>query len=93
MIYVLYSSTGEYEDYRENVEYYFTNESDAQKVLQKLLEFKEFLHKRTKGLKYGTADKIIETAYRKIGVVTYMGDSIGWFIKPLECGDKLECLR
>ena len=93
MIYVLYSSTGSYEDYRETAEYYFTNENDAEKVLEKLLAFNEFLHKRTEGLDYWTADRIIETAYRKIGVSTYMDDGISWFIKPLKCGDELECLR
>ena len=93
MIYVLYSSTGSYEDYRETAEYYFTNQSDAEKVLEKLLTFNEFLLQRTKGLEYWTADRIIETAYRKIGVSTYIDDGISWFIKPLKCGDKLECLR
>ena len=93
MIYVLYSSTGSYGDYRENAEYYFTNEHDAEKVLQKLLAFKEFLLQRTKGLDYWTADRIIETAYRKIGVRTYVDEGIGWFISPVKCGDKLECLR
>ena len=91
MIYVLYSSTGSYEDYRETAEYYFTNENDAEKVLEKLLAFNEFLHQRTKGLDYWTADRIIETAYRKIGVIKFMGDPVGWFIKPLKCGDNLEC--
>ena len=93
MIYVLYSATGSYEDYRETAEYYFTNEHDAEKVLQKLLKLNEFLAQRIKGLKYSTADRIMETAYRKIGVRTYTNDFIGWFIRPLECGDKLECLR
>ena len=32
MIYVLYSATGLYEDYRETAEYYFTNKHDAEKV-------------------------------------------------------------
>jgi hypothetical protein len=73
MIYVLYSFTCSYEDCRETTEYYFTNQSAAEKVLQKLLEFYEYLLERTKGLKYWTADRIIETAYRKIGVRTYMG--------------------
>jgi len=93
MIYVLYSATGSYEDYRETAEYYFTNEHDAEKVLQKLLNFNKYLNERTKGLDYWTADRIIETAYRKIGVRIYMDDGISWFTRPVKCGDELECLK
>ena len=93
MIYVLYSTTGTFEDYRENPEYYFTNEHDAEKVLEKLLKLNEFLRQRTKGLKYSKADRIIEAAYKKIGVITYTNDFIGWFVRPLKCGNALECLR
>jgi len=94
MIYVLYSATGNYGEYREDAEYYFTNEHDAEKVLQKLLDFDEYVSNRIKHLDYWKACRLHEAAYRKIGVSSYITDmEISWFIRPLECGDKLECLR
>ena len=93
MIYILYSATGIYEDYRETAEYYFTNKSDADKVLEKLLDFDKCVVDRIQHLDYWKARRIHEAAYRKIGVSTYIDDGISWFIRPVECGDELECLR
>ena len=93
MIYVLYSATGCYEDYSETAEYYFTNEHDAEKVLEKLLEFNRYIADRTKHLDYWKAIRLYGVAHKKIGVSGYRDDSISWFIRPVECGNKLECLR
>ena len=93
MIYVLYSSTGVDEDYRETAEYYFTNKSDAEKVLEKLLNFDKHIAERGLHLDYWKVRKIYEVAYKKIGFTAYIDDGISWFVKPLECGDKLECLK
>ena len=93
MIYVLYSSTGSYEDYRETAKYYFTNQSDAEKVLQKLLNFTRYMEDRTEHLDYWKARRVYEVAYRKIGVSICIDDGISWSIRPVKCGDKLECLR
>jgi hypothetical protein len=93
MIYILYSATGSYEDYRETAEYYFTNEHDAEKVLQKLLTFDRYLVDRSRHLDAWKAIRVHEAAYRKIGVSAYIDDGISWFVKPIECGNTLECLR
>ena len=93
MIYVLYSATGLYEDYRETAEYYFTNEHDAQKILDKLLEFEKYIIDRSKHLDYWKAKRVHEAAYKNIGVSTCIFGSLGWFIRPLKCGNTLECLR
>ena len=93
MIYVLYSATGCYEDYRETAEYYFTNEHDAEKVIQKLLEFNRYIADRAKDLDYWKAIRLYEVAYRKIGISVYIDDGISWFIRPVKCGNSLECLK
>ena len=94
MIYVLYSSTGSYEDYSETAEYYFTNEHDAEKVLEKLLAFNRYIADRTKHLDYyWKAIRLYEVAYKKIGISVYIDDGISWFIRPVKCGNTLECLR
>jgi hypothetical protein len=93
MIYILYSATGAYEDYSETAEYYFTNEHDAEKALEKLLAFNKYVLDRSNHLDYWKARRLYEVAYRKIGVSVYIDDGISWFIKPVKCGNTLECLR
>jgi hypothetical protein len=93
MIYVLYSATGSYEDYSETAEYYFTNKNDADKALEKLVAFDKYIVGRIQHLNYWKAIRVYETAYRKIGVTSYIDGGISWSIKPLECGGKLECLK
>jgi hypothetical protein len=93
MIYVLYSATGSYDDYHETAEYYFTNEHDADKALEKLLAFNKYVVGRIQHLNYWKAIRVYEAAYRKIGVTSYIDGGISWFIKPLKCGNTLECLR
>ena len=93
MIYVLYSSTGSYDSYRETAEYYFTCKETADSVLEKLTDFDECLVSRLKHLDYWKYVRLYKAAYRKVGVAGYIDDGMGWFIKPVKCGDKLECLK
>ena len=93
MIYILYSATGTYEDYSETAQCYFTNYTDAEKALQKLLNFNKYLNERYEHLDYWKTVRLYETAYRKIGVSVYIDDGISWFTRPVKCGDELECLK
>ena len=93
MIYILYSASGSYDEYCETAEYYFTNKSDAEKVLEKLLNFDKHIAERGLHLDYWKVRKIYEVAYKKIGFTAYIDDGISWFIRPVKCGNTLECLR
>jgi len=93
MIYILYSGTGKYEDYVERAHYYFTSKKDADKVLEKLLEFDEYIHNRFKHLDWWSYRRVYEAAYEKIGLSAYVDGGLNWFIRTVKCGDELECLK
>ena len=89
MIYLLTSSTGEYEDWRETIHGYFSNRELAENKLKEIKDFDELIFKRFKnksGKYYYDVYDFQRKCYHKFGIRAYIDYSTGisWGIKEIK---------